>query len=167
MLLYFLCGLIDVHLQCFHKHCFFFMYISLEFCEKYADIDFLTLCFDNGVDTQEGLSYWDNWNRRIKDPSGIYKVGKYYMDRDKIVALTDSVLFNALPLKGFEQEVLALTNLRGRDYRQALENLWSRIIDNKLLKLPKIDFEQRIKNARARDRDKNKSPAKLGGKQGS
>jgi hypothetical protein len=40
--------------------------------------------------------------------------------------------------------------------------LWSCIIDDKLLKLPKIDFEQRVKNARARDRDKNKSPAKLG-----
>lgn len=142
------------------------MYISLEFCEKYQDIDFLTLAMGNGVDTQEGLSVWDIFNRRIKDPSGIYKVGKYYVDKDKVTALTDSVLFNALPLRGFEQELSALINLRGRDYRQALEDLWSRIIDNKLLKLPKIDFEQRIKNARARDRDKNKSPAKLGGKQG-
>jgi hypothetical protein len=143
------------------------MYISLEFCEKYQDIDFLTLAMGNGVDTQEGLSVWDTFNRRIKDPSGVYKVGKYYVDKDKVTALTDSVLFNALPVQGFEQEILALINLRGRDYRQALENLWSRIIDNKLLKLPKIDFGQRIKNARARDRDKNKSPAKLGGKQGS
>jgi hypothetical protein len=139
------------------------MYVSLEFCEKYADIDFLTLCFENGVDTQEGLSYWDNWNRRIKDPSGIYKAGRHYIDKDKIAALTDSVLFNALPVKGFEQEILALINLRGRDYRQALEYLWSRIIDNKLLKLPKIDFKQRIKNARARDQAKNKKPCKLGG----
>jgi hypothetical protein len=142
------------------------MYISLEFCEKYQDIDFLTLAMGNGVDTQEGLSVWDIFNRRIKDPSGIYKVGKYYIDKDKVTALTDSVLFNALPLKGFEQEVLALINLRGRDYRQALEGLWSRIIDNNLLKLPKIDFEQRIKNARARDRDKNKKPCKAGGQAG-
>lgn len=146
------------------------MYISLWFCKKYAHVDFLKLALDNGVDSQEGLNFWSEKDR-LKDPSGIYKVGRQYIDRDKVMALTDSLLFNALPKNGIEDKVLSLSCLRGREYREALEKLWIDLIESGFA-LPLINFEQRIKNARARDRalkaeiklkKLNKKPCKAGG----